>query len=515
MSTPTEPAPATPSLRARMREGVVFWGLGNAASRALRFLAQYILLWILAPSDFGIVAMTTALMNILQMVSESGVGVAVIQRKDLTPAYITTAFWVNLAASMLVMLFAWISAPWFARFYGAPEIAWLVRVTSLSFPAMALRTIPTALMRRNMQFGLSSALETAWNGLTGVAMIGYALAGGGYWSLVVPAIAVSIATAPAWYVCAGWKPSFTFHGGAFRDLIHYAKHLIGASLLALLLSNAGFIIAGHILGKDVAGLFAVATTYASVLLINFAYLVANVSLSGFAARQDAPDRLRAGFMRVYEMLAASTLPVHALGIALAPLIFEVLMPAPYAPAAPAFQLLLALAALRSVAAHVAPFYNAINRAHVNSLFYALSTPICVAVMYAACRFADTRGGAYAGMNALAWSTAATQGLSIVVLLAAMRWTLGWRHAGLLRTLAPYAASSCVAVAAAKIVERTFASFALSPLLMLVTATCAGFAAYMVVLYWFARARLALLVRDALPSRVRERYVYSLLPALRP
>ena len=114
------------SIRSQMRSGVLWWGLGNAVSRVLRFAAQFLLVWLLVPAELGLVAMTTAFLNVLQMVSEFGVGIAVIQKKDITDGYVHTAFWLNLAASFLILAVTWIAATWIAKFYGAEEITWLV-----------------------------------------------------------------------------------------------------------------------------------------------------------------------------------------------------------------------------------------------------------------------------------------------------------------------------------------------------------------------------------------------------
>ncbi|MDZ4861392.1 MAG: oligosaccharide flippase family protein [Candidatus Hydrogenedentes bacterium] len=502
------------SLRTKMRAGVFSWGIGNAASRTLRFLAQYALLWILAPSDFGLVVMTTALMNVLQMVSDFGVAVAVIQKKDATPLYVSTAFWLNIAASLFILAVCWVSAPWLAHFYGAPEITQLVRITSLSFPVYALRTIPIAVMRRNMRFGQTALLDTIWNAISGVLMILFAFLGAGYWSLVIPAMITGLVLAPVWYICAQWRPSLMFGRAEFTELFHYAKHLVGAALLALVLTNAGFVIAGHILGPDAAGLFNVAATYSTVILINYAYLIANVSLSGFAARQEDPATLQRGFIRLYEILGGTTLPIHVLGIALAPLIFRALIPAAYASALVSFQALLALAALRCIAAHVAPFYNAINRAHVNLHFYLVSTPLCLTAMYMTCRWAFDNHGMKIGLNALGIATAVSQGLSVIALLAVMRGIMGWRDTALVRSVVPYILASIVAAAIAKLIEQGLTPLGLPALVVLVIATAVGGATYVAILYLAARGRLAMLVREALPVKLRERFVYAWFPALR-
>ena len=516
----TEGTTADASIQSKMRSGVLWWGLGNAVSRVLRFAAQFLLVWLLVPAELGLVAMTMAFLNVLQMVSEFGVGVAVIQKKDITDGYVHTAFWLNLAASLLILAVTWVAAPWIAKFYRAEEITLLVRVTSLSFPISALRTIPVSLLRRRMQFGLNSALETAWNGISGALMVLFALLGASYWSLVIPAMIVGLFMTPFWFSYAKWRPAFVFDRSEFSDLFHYSKHLVGASLLSLVLGNAGFVIAGHLLGKDAAGLFNVASVYSTIILINYAWLIGNVSLSGFAAKQDDKAALRSGFLRVYELLVATTLPVHVLGVVLAPLLFTVFMPDRYQPALVCFQLLLAFAAIRSVGAHVAPFYNAINKAHINLYFFLISTPLCIAIMYVACRRGYESGGVQAGLDALGWATVLSQGISLLGVIAVARYVLGWGEAQLLRRALPYATATALAagvtygVAVAAMSISAGLPVRVYGFVVLVVATSAGMAVYATTLYVAARPKLAVLVRDAVPRKLRDRVVYRWLPQLR-
>jgi PST family polysaccharide transporter len=245
-----------------------------------------------------------------------------------------------------------------------------------------------------------------------------------------------------------------------------------------------------------------------------------VSLSGFAAKQGDNDALRHGFLRVYELLVATTLPVHALGVVLSPLLFTVFMPERYQPALTCFQLLLAFAAVRSLAAHVAPFYNAINKAHINLYYFLISTPLCIAIMYAACRHRFESGGVQAGLNALGWATLLSQGLATLGVLTVAKYVVGWSDAGLLRRAMPYATAT--ALAAGVSYGVAFAAMSISSglparaygFVVLVVATGAGMGVYATTLYVAARPKLAVLVRDAVPGKLRDRVVYRWLPQLR-
>jgi polysaccharide transporter, PST family len=504
MVHPSQEKPPSPSagdegqgapVRARVRSGVLFLGAGNAAARGVRLSVQFLLYWLLDPVDFGIFAMTLAFVEVLQMLSEFGVGMAVIQKRDMTPAYPTTAFWLNLAVGLLMLGAAWAGAPILAGFYNEPAVTLVVRVSALNFVVLSLRTIPMAILRKEMRFGRYAALEAAWNTATGLLSVGFAFAGARYWSLVIPPMITGLLIAPAWFYAAGWRPSLRVDTALLREIFGYSRFVVGSSLLGLATLNFGFIFAGHFHGTDQAGLYKFAMQNSSIVVLNFAWLVANATMSGFALLQGDREQLRNAFLRALKALTATTLPIHILLFVLTPQIFEV-FPEKWGEAAALFRILLVIGALRTVTAHHVPLFNAVGRADITFRYFLVIALVGIPGMYAGCR--------WYGLPGLAWATCLVFcGGTITMLLLTPR-LLGWKRIGYVRENLAFILASLLAGAVAYGSARFFGDAGLPALPNFFAASTVAGVCYLVALYCGARTQLWEVIELIVPNRFRGR-----------
>jgi PST family polysaccharide transporter len=490
-----------------MKAGVLYLTVANVVSKLLKIIVHVVLAWLLFESDYGLVAMTMAIMMVFQMLSEFGIGVTVVQKANMNDDFPAAAFWLNLGLSVLMAAVACALAPPLATFYGDDRIVLLVQVSAIGFIITALRTIPMALIRKRLEFGRYAALDSSWHILTGVLAIVFAVLGAGYWSLIIPNMASALLLTPLWFWAARWIPSFKFRFSIAAEVFAYSKYVVGVSLFLVVLSNAGFLVAGRVLqdGGVSAGLYKMAMDNGMLVVINFAWLVGNVTMSGFALHQDDPQKLRRAFGQVLEVLAAVTLPVHCVLLVMAPAIFDTVFPDRWEPARPLFQVLLLYAMVRALVAHVAPFYNATKRARTSFVYYGAVTFIAVPIMYWAC--------IQHGMTGLAWATVATQGAGGIVLLALTPHFMKWDSLGYMRLLAPYAVGSAVAAGLAYGVNAAGTALEWHPAIICAAGLSLGLGAYPVVLYLIARKRLATLCQQAMPpslQRMMARFVPSLV-----
>lgn len=493
MTAATSDGGTGPSLRAKIRSGAIFWGAGNLTARLIRIAVHVVLAWLLDPTDYGLVAMSLAFTMLLQMFSEFGIVPAIIQKKDMPASYPSTAFWVSSGMSVLMIGAAWLLAPWLADFYQDPRVALLVRVSSLGFLVVALRTIPMALLRKRLQFGRYAALDTSWQVATSLMALVFAWAGARYWSLVIPQMVTGLLIVPAWLMCSQWHPSLVFDRGLFREIFKFSKNVIFVSLATFVLSNAGFVFAGHFLGTEKAGIYKFAMQYAMFVLFNFAWLVSSVTVSGFALAQGDNERLRNAFGRVYDTLLATTLPLHALLFVQADLVFQVVFPDKWLPAIPIFRILLVCAALRAVTSILPQFYYAINRPYINSRFTGLYLLWSVPAMYIGCK--------YFGLHGLTWATTITFSTAAIAFLFITPWLNRWASLQFIRRSVPCVLSSALLA----LVTHSCAALlymAEAPLLLnFFVSSTAGSLVYPVCLRLVAPSQVRALIENTLPRSV--------------
>jgi O-antigen/teichoic acid export membrane protein len=134
-------------------------------SQTLGFMIQItstiILARLLAPEDFGLVAMVTTFSLLLQNFGMNGFTEAIIQKEDINHEMISTLFWINAGISLALTLFFMAMAPLLGSFFREPRLQLITVVVALSIISTGLSTLHSALLKRNMQFYLLAAIGIA------------------------------------------------------------------------------------------------------------------------------------------------------------------------------------------------------------------------------------------------------------------------------------------------------------------------------------------------------------------
>ena len=484
------------SLGSVMRAGVIYWAGGNFVARVIKLAVHITLAWKLDEGDYGLVAMTDAILTLLRMFSEFGTVPAIIQKKDMSKGYASTAFWVNSGMSVVMVCLAWVLAPRLAAFYNNEHVTLVVRVSSLGFFIMALRIIPMALLRKQLQFGRYAFLDSSWHIASGLLALVFAFAGARYWSLVIPQMIVGLLMAPLWFVASKWRPSFLFDKKEFAEIFAFSKNVVVVSLATFTLSHAGFIIAGHFLGADQAGIYKFAMMNAMFITFNFGWLVANVATSGFALAKGNDERLRQGFGRVYDSLLASAIPLHVLLFVQAGLVFQSVFPEKWVPALHLFRILLICGAVRTMTGPITQFYYAVNRSHVNVWLTAVQVSLLLPAMYFGC--------VYEGLDGLAIGTVVVSSTLGIAMYAITPYINRWESMHYVRRSLPWLTGSAVLAATAYFSSRFFSGIGMWPRANLVLSSSLALLLYPVVVVLLSRERFESVVKDIVPGRIRQK-----------
>src|SRR5690606_4860777 len=140
---------------------------------------------LVGPEAFGLVAMATVFVLFIQLLMQQGLMPAIIQRRDLRPDHLDTAFWLVMGAAVTLTVLSIGFSGWWARVNREPELAPLIVVLSFMVPLRGLSLVQEALLRRELDFKLL-ALRTGLAMTVGaVVSLVLAFAGAGAWALVV------------------------------------------------------------------------------------------------------------------------------------------------------------------------------------------------------------------------------------------------------------------------------------------------------------------------------------------
>src|SRR6266436_9689595 len=193
--------------RLALRGGIVSVAMqyGNGA---LQIVAAIVLARLLAPEDFGLVAIVTVLTSFAPLLIYFCLGDATEQRSKITRSQVSSLFWLSSGIGLAIAVIVAACSPLIAWLYREPRLETIALYSAITFVLFGASNQHLALLRRTMQFGTIAKIQIS-STLVGIAIaIFLAVCGYGYWALVLRPIASSLCIViGAWLACR-WRPSF-------------------------------------------------------------------------------------------------------------------------------------------------------------------------------------------------------------------------------------------------------------------------------------------------------------------
>ncbi len=273
-----------------------------------------ILARLLVPGDFGLMALIGATLVIASLVSGLGLGSALIHFPMPRPVVLSTLYWLNLAAAMLLMiLFALVSWP-LAAWYDQPALVPVMLALSLSFPFGALGQQFRTLAEKELRFSTLAWIEggAALSGF--VAAVLTALLGGGVYAFVAALLTATVfSSAFAWLLLSkGCYPGFHFRLGETLPFLRFGAYRLADALFNSLRMQADLFIGGLFVDPSVIGIYAVPRDL-NLRVANTVInpVVTRVSLPIMAKVQGNPTALKSVYLQTLRMTASVNIPVYA------------------------------------------------------------------------------------------------------------------------------------------------------------------------------------------------------------
>ena len=463
------------SLTQKTVSGAAWSGISRAVQQGLQLLSTMVLARLLGPSAYGLMAMASFFTNFLQQISDLGTGSAVIQREHLEERFLSSVFWLNVAAGSLAALIVWIISPWAVRIYREPELARVLAVLALSFPITGAGIVQQSLLIRAMEFRKLAVVEVGSSALSAVVGVVLAWKGAGVWSLVASSLTLTSASTILSWLFSGWWPRMAPVWREIASIASFSLNLTGFVVVNYFARNAGHLIVGRVLGAAALGYYQMAYTTMLYPLQNVTGVLGRVLFSAFAQIQHDNERFRAGYLRSSAVIAAITFPMM-LGIMVtaSPLV-SVILGAKWAPVAPLLLFLAPVGLFQSVASTVGQIFLAKGR--TDWMFR-------LVLVFAPVQIAGYLAGSPWGIEGVAIGYAVANLVLAYPTFAVPFRLVGLRVSALLATLAPGAAIA-FAMALVALGWRMGVEFlGAQPRLVLSTTVLVGIVAYGVLLLRF-------------------------------
>jgi O-antigen/teichoic acid export membrane protein len=375
-------SPPVQSLGQKTIRGVLVTVGGQWSKTLLQVGSTVVLARMLAPDDFGLLAMVAAIVGLAELVRDFGLSGAIVQAKEIGDRLWSSLLWLSVALGTLLMLLVAAAAPFIAALYGEPR---LTLITLVLAPGLLLNGICTPLqtkLQRDLRFALLAKLEVSTMLLSVGTAIACASLGWGVWSLVAMSAAGALYRLAVLTVQA--KPRFG-RPSIDRSVLPFLTSggsIFGSQLLNYGARNVDNVVVGSFLGPAVLGYYSRAYSLLIMPLSQINGPLSRVALPVLSRLQDQPDRFRRYISASLLVISYVSLPAFAVLAGVAFPLVEVLLGPNWSPTAAIFQLLAIAGLAQPLSSAVGWLFISLNRAHQQLLYSVAAQPLLIGSYFA-------------------------------------------------------------------------------------------------------------------------------------
>jgi O-antigen/teichoic acid export membrane protein len=408
----------------RLRRSAASGARWTALAQATRIVTLFVQLAFLGrllggATDFGLFAMINVVVVLGNAFGDAGVSKAIIHFQDASRKELSSLYWLNLMAGVLVFAVAWLLAPVIAGFYNEPRVLDPLRLAAWVFPLAAIGQQFQILMERSLRFQKLSLIEVfavvagavvsvlcAWNGKGVHSLVWGMLTATGLKALLL-----------AGFGWGEWRPSLHFRPRECGRFIRFGAFQMGERLLNALGQQVDKVLIGAFMGPVLLGYYDLAYRLVVRPLQVIAPVFSRVGFPVFSRVQDDFDRLRKGFMEMLDVIVTMMTPLYAAMAVLAGPIVRIQLGPGYEPVVPLLRILSILGFLYSIGTPMGSILLARGRADVAFYLNVLRTALFTAAVIIGSRF---------GVEAIAWALI----LSAVLVQVPVGFYVRWRLIGM-------------------------------------------------------------------------------------
>ncbi|MBO5497264.1 MAG: lipopolysaccharide biosynthesis protein [Oscillospiraceae bacterium] len=363
------------------------WRLAERfGAQGVTFVVSLVLARILGPEVYGVLALVTVFTTILQVFVDSGLGTALIQKKDADDLDFSSVFFFNLALSLFLYLLMFFAAPFIAAFYGMPVLRPVVRVLSLAIIISAVKNVQQAYVSRNMlfrKFFFATLGGTLMAAAVGILM---AIWGYGVWALVSQYLVNAAVDTLILWLTVKWRPKKCFSYARLKELLSFGWKLLGESLVNTFYGNIRSLVIGKLYSPSELAFYNKAFQLPEMLAFNVDTSLDSVLLPTMSQRQeDHREVLR--LTRLFIQLGTYIMMPAMFGLALCTVpTIRLLLGSKWLPSAPFMQLFCVSYAFYTMATANYNAYKALGRSDLYLRVSVISKCIGLLILLVTMRF---------------------------------------------------------------------------------------------------------------------------------
>ncbi|SHK91725.1 lipopolysaccharide biosynthesis protein [Fibrobacter sp. UWEL] len=264
----------------------------RAGVQVMQFVVTIVLARLLVPEQFGLIALVAIVISIADVFVQSGLGIALIRKKEVDDLDYSSVFFASLTIAAAVYSIIFVSAPFISDFFNQDGLTPVIRVLTLTLFIGVFSSIQNAYVARHMMFrklffrGLCATIPS---GALGILL---AYQGFGVWALVTQQLSNAAFSVLAMWITVPWRPHLQFSWERLKTLFSFGWKLLVSSLIDNIYDKIRALVIGKMFSSAALAFNDRGDQFPKLLITNINNSISAVLLPSLSAYQDDKPQLK-------------------------------------------------------------------------------------------------------------------------------------------------------------------------------------------------------------------------------
>lgn len=355
----------------------------------MTFLVMAYLARELNTEDFGILAISTVLIELIKSITVSGIGeYAIFYNGKNLKEVLNAIFWFGFGASLIVIVVVLILTPFWADYYENDQIRNIVYLLLFGFFFQMLGEVPRAIFKKDINFKPLIATEMVFNTVANIAKVGFAFSGFGALSLALPTAIFAPFTTAVLMWKSGFVPRRYLGTEYWKEIIDFTKYVIGQRVLGKLVTQGDQLLVGTYWGVDLLGVYSLAAQFANLIPTYLIPIIQSVTSPVLAKNNHDLAKVRVHFKKILRTISFGCIPILTLLIINTEYLVLTIYGEKWVDAILPCQMIAAYVIVRSISSPTSALYNVLGKPEVGYYFTLTYAPLFLVSLFLACYYLD-------------------------------------------------------------------------------------------------------------------------------
>lgn len=305
--------------------GFSWVGAIRIAIRAITLLKTAIIARILSPSQLGVFTIATLVLAFIDVLTETGINIFLVQKKEAVDEYVDTAWIVSIGRGIIMSLVILISAPFIARFFDSPS-AYSILLLSSTIPFIKGFINPSIVkfqkdLTFHKEFVYRTSVFVIEAAVSVILVVLFGSVNGLIWGMIASAVFEVVLS----FVMVGPRPMFLFKNTIFWEIIHKGKWITLSGIFTYFYQHLDDIVVGRVLGTYSLGIYDLAYRLSLVPMTDIADATGKVTLPVYVRIAEDKSRLLKAYIKSLGVIIFLILPISIILLLFPKLVIEVLL----------------------------------------------------------------------------------------------------------------------------------------------------------------------------------------------